>query len=91
MTDLKQQQISKAEERKMALIQMYQAGFLDGINDKYKVKRRRWNNILKKKCIIAFETRFENVKKVVERGYKRYGKRKPRTKQRGSEQRASYC
>jgi hypothetical protein len=78
MTNTQKSEISRAEEIKMALMQMYQAGFLDGINDKYRFKRRRWSELLRHKCIKAFETRFKNIKNIVERGNMIYGKPRKR-------------
>lgn len=47
----------KAEMERIALFQMYQAGFLDGWNVKSK-KLSVFHNTMKKKCIQSFEIRF---------------------------------
>jgi len=55
-------QLEKAEEERHALLQMYQAGFLDSYNDK-SGKSHNLTKEIKKRCIKAFEIRFMSILK----------------------------
>lgn len=52
------EELSEAEQNSRALIQMYQAGFLDGYNAKSYYKHRFLKKI-KKLCLDAFNKRFK--------------------------------
>ena len=57
------EKLKKAEEDRHDLIQMYQAGWLDGYNNE-KGKSHNLTKEIKKKCIKSFEIRFMSKLKI---------------------------
>jgi hypothetical protein len=76
---VKEEVLISVEQDRLALMQMYQAGFLDGYNAN-SFKNKTWENI-KEKCKKAFEFRFM---KRIEKGVRNVRRNQTRSSKRRS-------
>ncbi len=60
----KAKQVEIAQDVGRGLVEMYQAGFVDGYNDRAFKKKKIKS--LRKKCIKAFEKRFNTIIKIID-------------------------